>query len=234
MPLCALCNVIQACDRCRSDVDPLALARDYLITPWCRAGPYFVGMAYGVLLHRSRLGLNIPPLTNLFLWLVSIATMVAILFSSYSQLGPDGEYWPVANHVAYDCLARPVWAIAVGYIIVSCATGHGGIIARFLEWNLFRVLARIVFPALLTSSLMIFRYPYANRVLLYVDQLHMTYMFLGHLMYCFLTGLGFGLFWHFSVSYGLEKMMSCATMEEWVTSGRCPEELQKPKRVKAD
>ena len=57
--------------------------------------------------------------------------MMTVLFASYDQLREGGHYWPLANHVAFDSLARPAWAAAVGYIVVACATGHGGIIARF-------------------------------------------------------------------------------------------------------
>ena len=27
---------------------------DYLLTPWCRAGPFIIGMALGIILHHKR------------------------------------------------------------------------------------------------------------------------------------------------------------------------------------
>ena len=32
---------------------------DYLVTPWCRAGPYLIGLAVGIYLHRIKLKTSI-------------------------------------------------------------------------------------------------------------------------------------------------------------------------------
>ena len=59
-------------------------------------------------------------------WIVALGTMAAVVFSTYSQFKEGGEYWSASAHSAYDTLARPAWAAAVGWIVYTCSTGNGG------------------------------------------------------------------------------------------------------------
>lgn len=197
------------------------------MAPWCRCGPYIIGMAYGIILHKTRCKIRINPIFNILGWLLAIGSMAAIVFSTYDEYKKGGSFWSPEAQTAYDVISHPVWGLSIGWIILSCATRHGGVAGKFLEWNTFRALSRLVYTALLTSSLMIFRYVYSNRSLLYIDPLHHSYIFLGHLIYVVAMGLIFALLWHYTVSVGLDNVIMCSSMEQWLKSGRYPPELDK-------
>ena len=62
-------------------------------------------------------------------WLLAIGFMLTVTLVTYDEnkdpvSDPDG--WPVEGKVVYEVLSRPGWALMLGWIVVACATGHGG------------------------------------------------------------------------------------------------------------
>ena len=60
-------------------------------------------------------------------WIFSVASALGVLYGLVPYL--DEEATPVINplyRVAYGCLHRLVWAAAIGWVIVACANGYGG------------------------------------------------------------------------------------------------------------
>lgn len=197
----------------------------YYLTPWCRAGPAIIGLCVGIILHKTKCHLKMHWAITLVGWLCALGTMAAVVFSSFSEFKEGGERWSDTAHAAYDTIARSAWAVALGWVVVACSTGHGGVIGRFLGWDLFMPLSRLVFITFCTSAMMIFRYVYTNRILLYVHDYHMRYIIFGHLFYVTIMGLFFGLLWHYPASIGIEKAVSCKTFKQWILAGRHPEKL---------
>jgi hypothetical protein len=192
-----------------------------MFVPWCRAGPFIIGMAFGIFLHHRR-HIKIHWLIVAVGWVTSLVTMAAVTFSSYSFLKEDGEMWTAAGHAAYDTLARSAWGVAVCWVILACHNGYGGIIGRFLSWELFWPLSRLAYISILTHPLMIFRYTYTSRILIYIDEFHMFYTVLLNLFYTMMMGLFFALLWHYPISIGVEKAIMCSTKLEWLCAGRHP------------
>jgi hypothetical protein len=59
-------------------------------------------------------------------WLAALATMGAVVFSSYDEFKEGGDRWSASAHAAYDTLARSAWGVAVGWVIFACCMGYGG------------------------------------------------------------------------------------------------------------
>ena len=61
------------------DRDIGAWFTDYLVTPWCRAGPYLIGLAVGIYLHGIKLKTSISMvrrLHNALVYLCEYRTLV--------------------------------------------------------------------------------------------------------------------------------------------------------------
>lgn len=86
-------------------------------------------------------------------WTISLALLAAVIFTPYRAF--KGE--PVSQLFSslYLSLHRPIWAVCFGWLVVSCATGHGGFIDRLLAYRFFRApsalsyLAYLIHPVLM-------------------------------------------------------------------------------------
>lgn len=198
----------------------------YYLVPWCRAGPLIIGMVVGIILHKTKCRVKINLGLVLLGWLCALGTMAAVVFSTYDEYREGGGRWSFSAHAAYDTIARSAWAVGLGWMVFACSTGYGGVISRFLGWDLFLPLSRLVYPTFLTHAMMVFRFPYTSRTMVYIDEYHFLYIVLGNLIYTVLMGIFFGLLWHYPASIGVEKAVCCKTVIQWVKAGRCPEEYE--------
>lgn len=95
------------------------------ITPWCRMGPYIVGMFCGYVVHKTdperRQNLSFIVIG----WSLSTIVGLALVFGNYHYYIGD---WVMSNFQdsVYGALSRSVWGIVVSWIIYACATGRGG------------------------------------------------------------------------------------------------------------
>ncbi|XP_014369282.2 O-acyltransferase like protein [Papilio machaon] len=117
-----------------------------------RIAPFLVGMMYGYILHLWR-GKRV--LINAFtvqgMWVVSLCIISGTLYMLYRVKQLDWNYR--AADAALNTLMRPLWAAAVGWMVLACAHGYGGPINWFLSLPLWRL------PGRLTYGMYLFHYP---------------------------------------------------------------------------
>ncbi|XP_063908437.1 O-acyltransferase like protein-like isoform X2 [Zophobas morio] len=87
-----------------------------------RLPSWLIGVFCGYLLQFENV--KIPKKLNICLLFLSFLSMILLVVSQLSLL--DGEY-NVYRVAVWTGLARPVWSLAVAYVVFSCATGHGEI-----------------------------------------------------------------------------------------------------------
>ncbi|KAJ8304385.1 hypothetical protein KUTeg_017968 [Tegillarca granosa] len=135
--------------------DQNAYMATYYFKPWCRMGPYIVGILAGYLLYKTKCKLRINKYVNIALWLLTTATGLAILYGLYDALRGNS---PLTLEVSafYNATHRSAWGFCVCWVIVSCATGHGGYINTLLSWRAFIPLSRLTYCAYLVHPIIIF------------------------------------------------------------------------------
>ncbi|KAK4301028.1 hypothetical protein Pmani_026802 [Petrolisthes manimaculis] len=96
----------------------------YYVTPWCRAGPYLMGLLTALLLRH--LQENNLFLTQRSVWVCfvgGVGVLVGVLLGpSYISEGRGGGYWAAL----YSSLARPAWGVLLGAFVINTARGHTG------------------------------------------------------------------------------------------------------------
>ncbi|KAJ3647369.1 hypothetical protein Zmor_019248 [Zophobas morio] len=112
-----------------------------------RVPSWLTGVFCGYLLQFKNV--KIPRNLNNCLLFVSLLSMILLILNQVSLL--DEEY-NVYRAALWNGLARPMWSLALCYIIFSCATGHGGIINSFLSHYVFRVLSELTFSIYLLHA----------------------------------------------------------------------------------
>ncbi|RUS88829.1 hypothetical protein EGW08_003374, partial [Elysia chlorotica] len=96
----------------------------YYVKPYCRIGPYLVGMITGYILYRTECKVYMNKLTNCVGWAVAAAVALAVVYGLFEST--NGH--PISTDVGalYNALARTAWGASVSWVIFACATGYGG------------------------------------------------------------------------------------------------------------
>lgn len=119
--------------------------------PWSRISTFLVGVWLGVLLHKTRgKRVSIPKAVVPFLWLLSTAIALTLIFAIQPWFDPANKIPDVAGYF-YAGLSRFAWGVVISWVIFACVKGHGGIVNRFLSWSVFMPLGRLCFCVYLTS-----------------------------------------------------------------------------------
>lgn len=126
--------------------------------PWCRAGPYVVGIAVGYVIHIAR---DSPSVTRLSKsqvivgWVATTAVALSIIFGieRYNKVKLPGTppEMSLAESVLYGGFHRAVWGVVVGWIVLACHWGYGGPVNWFLSHPLWQPLSRLTYCIYLTS-----------------------------------------------------------------------------------
>ncbi|KAJ8304234.1 hypothetical protein KUTeg_017817 [Tegillarca granosa] len=114
----------------KGSADHNTYSTEYYFKPWCRMGPYIVGILAGYLLYKTNYKLRINKYVNIALWLLTTAMGLAILYGLYDALrGNSTLTFEVSAF--YNATHRSAWGICVCWVIVACATGHGGKVLKY-------------------------------------------------------------------------------------------------------
>lgn len=179
---------------------------NYYGRPYCRMGPYIVGILVGSLLYKTDCKVNINKYLNLLLWLVFATLAVVVLYGLRDPINFPENALSRDVSALYNATHRIVWGACVCWVIFACATGNGGFINTLLSWSPFVPLARLSYCIYLSHFMVIFTYFNTQRSLLYMDDLNAIYVFLATLvlsvMVAFVASLSFE-----APMMGLEKVI---------------------------
>ena len=65
--------------------------------------------------------------------------------------------WSTYEAGFYEGLTRLAWSVALGWVVVACAKGRGGIVNKFLSWGVFQPLAKISYMMYLLHITIIYQ-----------------------------------------------------------------------------
>ncbi|XP_001605149.3 nose resistant to fluoxetine protein 6 [Nasonia vitripennis] len=123
--------------------------------PYTRAGPWLIGIALG---YRITRGLDKPSKACIFTgWLLAILAFAFCIVGTKSLLDLNYEY-NLTWEVIFAALSRPLWGLAVCWIIYACHHGYAGPISTFLSWKAFVPLSKLSYCTYLVHLL----FPFAR------------------------------------------------------------------------
>ncbi|XP_076183081.1 nose resistant to fluoxetine protein 6-like [Ptiloglossa arizonensis] len=156
--------------------DPFAHYDSLYDKPWSRVGPYLLGMIVGWYLFKFNCKLNIHKVVAFTCWIFSFVTMLTIVYGIY------GDAFTPFLSAAYTALSHSGWAVSVGWILIACVTGHGGMVNKILSWKYLYPLSRLTYCAYLV-------HPAIMRavVLRGESSMHLTYGLLAILYFGFIA-----------------------------------------------
>ncbi|CAC5410947.1 unnamed protein product [Mytilus coruscus] len=176
----------------------------YYIKPYCRIGPYLMGMFTGYVLYRTNCKCQINRYVNLFVWIVAAGLAIIILYGLYDEV--NGHPMSVDVAALYNTVHRTLWGACVCWVIFACATGNGGFVNTILSWKAFVPLSRLTYCAYLIHPIIMYYFSNVQRKLLHFSDLTVMYLFLPNMCLsyaaAFIASLAFE-----SPMMGLEKVI---------------------------
>ncbi|KAL5021783.1 hypothetical protein ScPMuIL_000938 [Solemya velum] len=152
---------------------------EYYIKPYCRMGPYIVGIILGYVLFKNKCNAKMNKLTVLIGWCSAIFTCLAVLYGLYDAMNDN----PVSDNVSalYNALHRTAWAAGIGWVIFACVTGYGGTLNTFLSWKGWLPLTRLTYCVYLVHPIVIIWASNTRKTLIHYDVVNISYLFIGHM-----------------------------------------------------
>ncbi|XP_033763774.1 nose resistant to fluoxetine protein 6-like [Pecten maximus] len=176
----------------------------YYIKPYCRMGPYIVGIITGYILYKTEGKYKIKPALNILIWAFVTALACMVLYGTYQE--SIGHAMSVGIAALYNAVHKSLWGVCVCWVVFACVTGNGGFVNTLLSWSPFVPLGRLTYCAYLVHPIVMTIYYRTLRQTVYATDFVIIYLFMGHLvisyLVAFLTSLAFE-----SPMMGLEKTL---------------------------
>uniref|UniRef100_A0A672YYK5 O-acyltransferase like n=1 Tax=Sphaeramia orbicularis TaxID=375764 RepID=A0A672YYK5_9TELE len=109
------------------------------------------------------------------LWVLALLVGLAYILK-------ETPAFPSVPHALYQGLHRPLWALAIAWIILACEEGYGGFIQSLLSLRFWIPLSNISFACYLTHPVFIIIYIGLQETPIHYTNINFMYMFFGHLM----------------------------------------------------
>ena len=126
------------------------------IKPYCRIGPYIVGLVLGAIFFYNKkpsFSFFINSLIYLSLWVIAVVIAIPTVYGL--QDGFYGHVFSQPENIIYTMLARTSWGVALALMIFACHHGYGGPIDSFLSMPFWVPLSRLTFNAYLVHPIIL-------------------------------------------------------------------------------
>ncbi|XP_076067936.1 O-acyltransferase like protein-like [Oratosquilla oratoria] len=166
----------------------------YYIMPWCRAGPYALGLAAGVLYNSLRdKQFRVSQTTRILGWAASLTALTLVIVApnwwkssqhSMGIFGVSGRVWAAL----YAGVSKHLWALSLAFITIMVSKGHGGVVGRFLSLPVYRPLSRLSYcMSLVSLPLQTFAALRPNKM--QYDSVMAAYLVVGDLIFSFVAAV---------------------------------------------
>lgn len=152
------------------------------ITPWCRIGPFVIGMLTKLFLERYQSSLSLIQ-QILGMVISSVLAAICIFFPFYSNSFP---HWTL---ILYQSLSHQCWSIAFAWLVVVCSTNQDGLVTRILSWPIWSILARLSYAAYLIHVMVILTQVYNRFSVLHYQSSVLLNGFLSQTLLTFFASL---------------------------------------------
>lgn len=159
----------------------------YYIKPYCRMGPYIIGMLTGYLLYRTDCRLRLNKRVVVVCWMVAAASALAVLYGLYGDRAGGGHAVSLPVSALYNAVHRTVWGACVAWVVVACVTGNGGFVNTLLSWQALVPLSRLTYCIYLLHIMMLAVYIYSRDTLFYYSDSNLVILFLALLVACYMV-----------------------------------------------
>lgn len=191
-----------------SNVVPLDLMNEYYaaiyIKPYCRLGPYLVGMLLGYFLYDWAEPVCLSKYLVATGWTACVATNLFIIYAMWPA--NKGILPTIGEATAYGALARTVWAITLAWVTFACVTGYGGFVNSMLSWRPFIPFSRLTYAAYLIHPVLMAIFYSSREIVFDFSPYLMLYFVIGNVVCTYILSFFLSAIFE-SPIIGLEKIL---------------------------
>ncbi|OQV20744.1 Nose resistant to fluoxetine protein 6 [Hypsibius exemplaris] len=158
----------------------------YLITTYCRAAPYFIGILAAFFLRDPAAVRKLGFFAVICGWFVALLSIAVVVFGLVP--GFNGYPLSVDAAAAFNSLSHVAWAVALAWIAYSCMTGAVKGVDRVLGWSMWRPLSTISYSVYLISPIIICIYYLSREETIRFSHWNTLVVFGGNLVISFVLG----------------------------------------------
>ncbi|XP_076359699.1 nose resistant to fluoxetine protein 6-like [Tachypleus tridentatus] len=174
------------------------------IKPYCRAGPYLVGMALGYILFKFPGDIVLKKKYVVLGWFLAATCNILVLYGMWPVY--KGNLPSDLSSAMYSALARTAWAVGLAWLTFACKIGYGGFIKTFLSWRPFIPLSRLTYSAYLIHPVIMSVIYGVQNVLVDATFSYAMYLIFGNILTTFIVAFVLSLIFEFPFA-GLEKFL---------------------------
>ncbi|RWS30003.1 Nose resistant to fluoxetine protein 6-like protein, partial [Leptotrombidium deliense] len=157
------------------------------IKPYCRIGPYLVGIALGYLIYASNGQLQLKKIHNLYAWIAATCVGLAVILA---MLPANAGHIPSDTVAAlYSATSRTVWAACLAWVTFACVSGRAGFVNTILSWKAFVPLSRLTYSAYLIHPIVIAAFYGSRETTFDFSHYLMVYLLIGNLVITYAVSL---------------------------------------------
>ncbi|CAF1611273.1 unnamed protein product, partial [Adineta ricciae] len=149
-----------------------AIWEDTYIKPYCRAGPYIIGIVLGYIFFKTeKKKVHLHPIFHLLFWALTIVFMMTSIFGNWTNHREGGTPMTPAVYVLYFVLSRIAWPLAIAWIIFSCYKGLAPLVDSILSWRGFTFFAHVSYTTYLIHPMIMVYYMFAQQNLFFATDI---------------------------------------------------------------
>lgn len=164
---------------------------DVYVVPWCRINPYLIGILLGYVLYKSNCKLRLHSALVVLFWCLAAVCNLSVVYGLYNV--SRGHYLSRSVNALYASVHRTAWGVGVAWVILACVTGNGGLVNAVLSLKVMQPLSRLTYAAYLVHPIVQFWYILNLKVPLFMSDITMVYLFLGHLVLSYICAFVFSI-----------------------------------------
>ncbi|CAG2167193.1 unnamed protein product, partial [Oppiella nova] len=121
------------------------------IKPYCRVGPYLVGILLAYAIYTSQGDIKMKKFYSTMGWIISFVVSLGVLFAMFPA--NNGNVPEVHIAALYSSTSRTIWALSLSWVTFACITGNGGFINAFLSAKVWVPFSRLTHCAYLVHPI---------------------------------------------------------------------------------
>uniref|UniRef100_A0A7E4V514 NRF domain-containing protein n=1 Tax=Panagrellus redivivus TaxID=6233 RepID=A0A7E4V514_PANRE len=120
--------------------------------PWIRCQIYIVGMLTGVFMQTYK-KLKIPWFFQVIGWIGTLAIVYGCIFTLKDWI--NGTVLPIGWSTVYSAASKPLWGVALSWVVITCYYGYGSFINSFMSWSIWVPLGRLTYSTYLVHIIVL-------------------------------------------------------------------------------
>lgn len=156
--------------------------------PYSRIAPFAIGLMLGWFMWKINCKAKMNKCLVSLGWMVSIGLILTLTLVTYDQNRDFNDSWSHTSRVAFETLYRPLWSVAMSWLIFACATGYGGYINSILSWNGWLPLSRLTYSAFLIHLTILGYEAMAPEYKMLFTLTSLSYQFIGFFVMSYAVG----------------------------------------------